>query len=94
MVSTLEVPIPAKENVRDGWQEQGKKAIESYKTILVGGALKYVNGNWGALLKGVVMDSDTVRLYPVFRLPLGENWYKGKCLLQEDSVHAMQPHAG
>lgn len=91
---TEEVPIPEGDNARDGWEEKGKHAMASFKTKLVDGVLKDVGGDWGTFLKALVSSSDTVKFYPVFRLPLGRNWHKGRCLLLGDAGHAMQPHAG
>lgn len=50
----------------------------------------------GILLQDIVRLTEMVKFYPIFRLPLGGNWLKGRCrcLLLGDAAHAMQPHTG
>jgi 2-polyprenyl-6-methoxyphenol hydroxylase-like FAD-dependent oxidoreductase len=88
-----EVPIPATGNTRDGWEEENRKEVERFKSTILH-VLKDVRGEWGSLLNDVVKLTKAVKFYPVFRLPLGGNWSKGRCLLLGDAAHAMQPHAG
>jgi 2-polyprenyl-6-methoxyphenol hydroxylase-like FAD-dependent oxidoreductase len=90
-----EVAVPAKtyETDREGWEEHRRTEVEGFKTKLLG-ILKDVRGEWGSLLRSVVRQTEAVGFYPVFRLPLGRKWSRGRCLLLGDAAHAMQPHSG
>jgi 2-polyprenyl-6-methoxyphenol hydroxylase-like FAD-dependent oxidoreductase len=87
-----EVPIPASGNTRDGWEDHGRLEVERFKTNLLD-VLRDVQGEWGILVKSVVKETRTVKFYPVFKLPLGGKWSRGRSLLLGDAPHAMQPHA-
>jgi len=87
------VPIPSASNTRDGWEEHSKTATEGFKPTIIT-ALNSVRGQWGNLLKNVVNLTEVVKFYPIFRLPLGGKWSKGRCLLLGDAGHAMPPHVG
>jgi 2-polyprenyl-6-methoxyphenol hydroxylase-like FAD-dependent oxidoreductase len=87
-----EVPIPASGNTRDGWEEHGRLEVERFKTNLLD-VLRDVQGEWGILVKSVVKETRTVKFYPVFKLPFGGKWSRGRSLLLGDAAHAMQPHA-
>ena len=87
-----EVTIPGSGYTRDGWEEHGKKEVGEFKATMHG-FLKDVQGDWGDLLMRVVDQTEVVKFYPVFRLPLGGRWFRGRCLLIGDAAHAMQPHA-
>ncbi|KAH7408845.1 hypothetical protein BKA64DRAFT_693054 [Cadophora sp. MPI-SDFR-AT-0126] len=91
---TEEVPMLDGGDSRDGWEARRKLAMEHFKDKLVHGALRQVEGEWGSFLKKLVIDSESVKFYPIFRLPLSSNWFKGRALLLGDAAHAMQPHAG
>ncbi|KAL5321394.1 hypothetical protein ACEPPN_009352 [Leptodophora sp. 'Broadleaf-Isolate-01'] len=91
---TEEVPMPETDDDRNGWEERRKLTMEHFKTKLVHGPLKDVEGDWGTFLKKLVIDSDSVKFYPIYKLPLRGTWFKGRCLLLGDAAHAMQPHAG
>lgn len=41
----------------------------------------------------VVNQTQVVKFYSVFRLPLRGRWLRGRCLLIGEAAHAMQPHA-
>jgi 2-polyprenyl-6-methoxyphenol hydroxylase-like FAD-dependent oxidoreductase len=42
----------------------------------------------------VIKKTETVKFFPLFRLPLGGKWARGRRLLLGDAAHAMQPHSG
>ncbi|KAF3384198.1 FAD-dependent urate hydroxylase [Talaromyces pinophilus] len=56
-------------------------------------ALKDVRGEWGDLLRDFVRKSKSVKFHPIFTLPLGGIWHRGRCLILGDAAHAMSPHA-
>lgn len=93
-VFSREVPLPESGDTRDGWEEHRKKEVEGFKSMLLNDVLKDVYGPWGEVLKQVVNETSSVGFYPVYRLPLGGKWFRGRCLLLGDAAHAMQPHAG
>jgi 2-polyprenyl-6-methoxyphenol hydroxylase-like FAD-dependent oxidoreductase len=87
-----EVAIPSTGDTRDGWEERGKKEVDTLKDTLlnlIGGA----DGEWGDLMTEVVRQTNVLKFYPVFRMPLGGRWSRGRCLIIGDAAHAMQPHA-
>lgn len=90
---SYDVPIPPSGDNRDGWEEHRKKEVDGFKSTLLS-VLRDVQGLWGHLLRDVISQTKVVKFYPVFRLPLGGSWSKGRCLLLGDAAHAMQPHAG
>ncbi|KAH9209024.1 FAD binding domain protein [Leptodontidium sp. 2 PMI_412] len=86
------VTMPDSNNTRDGWEQHGKKEVDDFK-LTMAGYLKDLQGEWGDMLRQVVNQTSVVKFYPIFRLPLGGTWSKGRCLLIGDAAHAMQPHA-
>ena len=90
---TKEVPLPESGDSRDGWEVHRKEEVEGFKTMLLD-VLKNAGGEWGSALKKVVSNTSVVKFYPVYRLPLGKAWSKGRCVLAGDAAHAMSPHAG
>lgn len=87
-----EVNLPSEANNRDGWEHYGKKEVDEFKSTMAG-FLKDLRGDWGGMLRKVVDQTTVVKFYPIFRLPLGGRWSKGRCLILGDAAHAMQPHA-
>ncbi|KAH6723458.1 FAD binding domain protein [Leptodontidium sp. 2 PMI_412] len=86
------VKMPDSNNTRDGWEQHGKQEVDEFK-MSMGGYLKDLRGDWGDMLRQVVNQTSVVKFYPIFRLPLGGKWSKGRCLIIGDAAHAMQPHA-
>ncbi|KFZ09075.1 hypothetical protein V502_08965 [Pseudogymnoascus sp. VKM F-4520 (FW-2644)] len=87
-----EIANPASSDSRDGWEERGKREVETLKDTLlhlIGGA----QGEWGEMLEELIHQTEVLKFYPVFRMPLGGRWSRGRCLLIGDAAHAMQPHA-
>jgi 2-polyprenyl-6-methoxyphenol hydroxylase-like FAD-dependent oxidoreductase len=87
-----EVPLPASGNTQDGWEEHGKNEVNGLKSTVLA-LLGSARGDWGDLMRAVIESTSVVKFYPVFRMPQGGKWSKGRCLLLGDSAHAMQPHA-
>jgi hypothetical protein len=88
-----EVPLPKSGDSRDGWEVHQKTEVERTKSELRE-LLEDASGEWGSTMKEIVEKTSTVKFYPIYRLPLGGAWFKGRCLLLGDAAHAMQPHAG
>ncbi|KAE8418038.1 hypothetical protein BDV36DRAFT_308990 [Aspergillus pseudocaelatus] len=88
-----EVPLPDCGDSRDGWELYRQKEVNEFKSNMHQ-ILEKVHGNWGDLLRQLVDNTDVMKFYPVYRLPLGGAWYKGQCAILGDAAHAMQPHAG
>ncbi|KAL4905493.1 hypothetical protein BDW74DRAFT_177861 [Aspergillus multicolor] len=88
-----EIPVPDQENSRDGWEVRGQREVDGFKEnlheILASG-----KGDWIDTLKELVDATDIMKFYPIYRLPLGGTWSRGRCLLLGDAAHATQPHAG
>ncbi|KAH8590058.1 FAD binding domain protein [Bisporella sp. PMI_857] len=87
-----EIAIPASGDSRDGWEERGKKEVETLKDTLLN-LIGDAEGNWGSILREVVRQTEVLKFYPVYRMPLGGRWSRGRCLIIGDAAHAMQPHA-
>ena len=88
-----EVSLPAADDIRDGWEVHAKEEVKGFKDKMLH-YLEDTRGEWGIAMRELIETSPTVKFYPVYRLPLGGSWYKGRCLLIGDAAHAMQPHAG
>jgi 2-polyprenyl-6-methoxyphenol hydroxylase-like FAD-dependent oxidoreductase len=88
-----EVPIPATGDSRDGWEEHGWTEVEGFKNKYLA-SLKDATGEWGVLYKSVVRQTKTPTFCPIFSIPLGTRWSRGRCILLGDAGHAMEPHTG
>ena len=88
-----EVPLPDANDSRDGWEVQRRQEVMGFKDTLHD-VLADAKGEWIDTLRWLIDQTDTMKFYPIYRLPLGGRWSRGRCALIGDAAHAMQPHAG
>ncbi|EAU31463.1 predicted protein [Aspergillus terreus NIH2624] len=88
-----EVPVPDGETDREGWEEFGEKAVKGFKenTLEV---IRSGHGGWSEQLREIISKTDTIKFYPIYKMPTAATWSTKRCLLMGDAAHAMQPHAG
>ncbi|KAJ5653945.1 hypothetical protein N7490_000948 [Penicillium lividum] len=87
------VPLPDTGDSRDGWEIHGKEEVDGFKEQLLI-TLQDAQGKWVEALRDLIGSTSAVNFYPVYRLPLGGRWSRGRCALVGDAAHAMSPHAG
>lgn len=93
MFFSKELDLPETGDSKDGWEVHGKEEVDGFKEQLLG-SLKNAGGDWGEALREMVRGTSSVYFYPVCRLPLGGQYYKGKTVLIGDAGHALPSHAG
>lgn len=88
-----EVAPPADGDTRDGWELQRAEEVTAFrnKTLQL---LEGARSQWADLLRVLVAETRSVQFYPIYKLPPGRIWHRGRCVLIGDAAHAMQPHAG
>jgi len=86
------LPVPDSGS-RDGWEAFGRKEVESFKTTVLD-LLSDATGDWNDKLREIIRKTETVRFYPIYKLPAGSKWSSKRSLLLGDAAHAMQPHIG
>lgn len=87
------VEIPEEGDNRDGWEAFGKQVIDGFKADTLD-VLSPVEGQWGDQLREVVKATESIRFFPIFKLPPNSKWSAMRCLLLGDAAHAMPPHVG
>ncbi|KAL2828381.1 hypothetical protein BJY01DRAFT_261553 [Aspergillus pseudoustus] len=92
-----ETPIPdtpdANAESRDGWEVRRHEEVSNFKEVL-NEYVAEVQGHWGAVLREIIHQTEAIQFFPVYRLPSGGRWTRGRCILLGDAAHAMPPHAG
>ncbi|PWY87822.1 salicylate hydroxylase [Aspergillus sclerotioniger CBS 115572] len=90
-----QTPIPHSESgdARDGWEVRRQREVAEYEDTILQ-MIDPDKGEWRETLANIVDRTESVGLYPIFRLPLGGKWSTSRTMLLGDAAHAMQPHAG
>ncbi|KAF7554295.1 hypothetical protein G7Z17_g3036 [Cylindrodendrum hubeiense] len=86
-----EIRLPATGDVREGWEEQNEKEIANLKSNLLH-LFGHDNSDWMTFLRDVLDKTEAISFYPIYKMPPGRPWSKGRCLIIGDAAHALQPH--
>lgn len=88
-----EVVAPSTPESRDGWKSLADKEDDNKQLLLelLDGAKE---SPWVAMQRDIIEKTDYFKFYPIYRLPMGRPWSRGRrCLIIGDAAHAMPPHA-
>ncbi|KAH8900555.1 FAD/NAD(P)-binding domain-containing protein [Thozetella sp. PMI_491] len=88
-----EVAVPGGEGNREGWEAFGQHEIDDFRSNIQR-VIMDARGEWVHTLREVVQKTDTIKFYPIYKMPLARTWSTRRCLLLGDAAHAMQPHVG
>jgi len=88
-----EVPAPENEHDRNGWAAFSEKETASFtdNTLRV---IQDARAPWASALRDIVSSTDSVKFYPIYRMPDVHTWSSKRWLLVGDAAHAMQPDVG
>ncbi|GFF60512.1 predicted protein [Aspergillus lentulus] len=78
---------------REGWEAFGEREIEGFKENLLQ-VIRSASGSWADRLREIIRKTETIKFYPIYKMPTAATWATKRCLLMGDAAHAMQPHAG
>ncbi|KKF94761.1 6-hydroxynicotinate 3-monooxygenase [Ceratocystis platani] len=87
-----EIPLPGSGDSRDGWEATSKAEVDNFKSTLLQ-LLGQEKSEWGDAIREMIQKTETVKFYPIYKLPAGRPWFKNRCLVIGDAAHAMPPHA-
>jgi 2-polyprenyl-6-methoxyphenol hydroxylase-like FAD-dependent oxidoreductase len=90
---SCEVSIPGGGDNREGWEAFGKNAVDGFKENVLG-IIQEAQGGWANQLREIIQKTETIKFYPIYKMPQAVVWSTKRCLLLGDAAHAMPPHAG
>ena len=76
---------------REWWEVFGEREIEGFKENLL---IRSASGSWADRLREIIRKTETIKFYPIYKMPTAATLATKRCLLMGDATHAMQPHAG